>query len=259
MREQAAKLGLNAWVRSSTDQLHNVAVQGPKSRDILKEVVWTPPVQPSIDEMGWFRFAIGRIGDPDGIPIVVSRTGYTGELGFEVWCHPRDAGGVWDAIWQAGEPHGLSPFGLEALDMVRIEAGLIFAGYEFDDRTDPFEAGIGFTVALKTKNEDFIGREALVRRKESPRHRLVGLELEGQEAAAHGDCVHIGRAQVGTVTSGMRSPILRKNIALCRMDVTASDEGTEVEVGKLDGHQKRIPAKVVPFPFYDPTKSRVRA
>ncbi|MYJ70709.1 MAG: DUF1989 domain-containing protein [Rhodospirillaceae bacterium] len=259
MREQAATLGLNAWVRSSTDQLHNVAVQGPKSRDILKEVVWTPPVQPSIEEMGWFRFAIGRIGDPDGIPIVVSRTGYTGELGFEVWCHPRDAGGVWDAIWKAGEPHGLSPFGLEALDMVRIEAGLIFAGYEFDDQTDPFEAGIGFTVALKTKNEDFMGREALVRRKDAPRHRLVGLELDGQEAAGHGDCVHIGRAQVGTVTSGMRSPVLRKNIALCRMDVTASEEGTEVEVGKLDGHQKRIPAKVVPFPFYDPAKSRVRA
>ena len=259
MREQAAKLGLNAWVRSSTDQLHNVAVQGPKSRDILKEVVWTPPVQPSIEEMGWFRFAIGRIGGPDGIPIVVSRTGYTGELGFEVWCHPRDAGGVWDAIWEAGGPHGLSPLGLEALDMVRIEAGLIFAGYEFDDQTDPFEAGIGFTVALKTKNEDFMGREALVRRKDAPRHKLVGLELEGQEAAGHGDCVHIGRAQVGTVTSGMRSPVLRKNIALCRMDVTASEEGTEVEVGKLDGHQKRIPAKVVPFPFYDPTKSRVRA
>ena len=259
MRDQAAKLGLNAWVRSSTDQLHNVAVQGPKSRDILKGLVWTPPAQPTIEELGWFRFAIGRIGGHDGIPVIVSRTGYTGELGFEVWCHPRDATGVWDAIWAAGEPHGLSPFGLEALDMVRIEAGLVFANHEFDDQIDPFEAGIGFTVPLKTKEDDFIGREALVRRKESPQRKLVGLELEGQEAAAHGDCVHIGRAQVGVITSAMRSPVLRKNIALCRMDVTASEEGTAVEVGKLDGHQKRIPARVVPFPFYDPTKSRVRA
>ena len=259
MRDQAAKLGLNAWVRSSTDQLHNVAVQGPKSRDILKDVVWTPPAQPTIEELGWFRFAIGRIGGHDGIPVIVSRTGYTGELGFEVWCHPRDATGVWDAIWAAGEPHGLSPFGLEALDMVRIEAGLVFANHEFDDQIDPFEAGIGFTVPLKTKEDDFIGREALVRRKESPQRKLVGLELEGQEAAAHGDCVHIGRAQVGIITSAMRSPVLRKNIALCRMDATASEEGTAVEVGKLDGHQKRIPARVVPFPFYDPTKSRVRA
>ncbi len=259
MREQAAKLGLNVWVRSSTDQLHNVAVQGPRSRDILKEAVWTPPAQPSVEELGWFRFTIGRIGDHDGIPIIVSRTGYTGELGFEVWCHPRDAAGVWDAIWAAGEPHGISPFGLEALDMVRIEAGLIFANHEFDDQTDPFEAGIGFTVALKTKNDDFVGRDALIRRKESPQRKLVGLELDGQEPAACGDCVHVGRAQVGTVTSGMRSPVLRKNIALCRMDVTAAGTGTAVEVGKLDGHQKRIPARVVPFPFYDPTKSRVRA
>ena len=259
MREQAAALGLNVWVRSSTDQLHNVAVQGPKSRDILKEVVWTPPAQPAIAELGWFRFTIARIGDHAGIPIIVSRTGYTGELGFEVWCHPRDATGVWDAIWTAGEPHGLSPFGLEALDMVRIEAGLVFANHEFDDQTDPFEAGIGFTVPLKTKEDDFVGREALVRRKETPQRKLVGLELDGQEPAAHGDCVHVGRSQVGTVTSAMRSPVLRKNIALCRMDVTASGEGTAVEVGKLDGHQKRIPARVVPFPFYDPTKSRVRA
>ena len=259
MREQAAKLGLNVWVRSSTNQLHNVAVQGPKSRDILKEVVWTPPAQPSVEELGWFRFAIGRIGDYAGIPVIVSRTGYTGELGFEVWCHPRDAAGVWDAIWATGEPHGLSPFGLEALDMVRIEAGLIFANSEFDSQTDPFEAGIGFAVPLKTKEDDFVGREALIRRKESPQRKLVGLELDGQEPAAHGDCVHLGRAQVGTVTSGVRSPILRKNIALCRMDVTVSEDGTGVEVGKLDGHQKRIPAKVVPFPFYDPTKSRVKA
>jgi len=259
MREQAAELDLNVWVRTSTDQIHNVAVQGPKSREILREVVWTPPAQPAVEELGWFRFTIGRIGDHAGIPVVVSRTGYTGELGFEVWCHPRDAGDVWDAIWAAGEPHGLSPFGLEALDLVRIEAGLIFANHEFDDQTDPFEAGIGFTVPLKTKEDDFVGREALVRRKQSPQRKLVGLELDGQEPAAHGDCVHIGRAQVGTITSAMRSPVLRKNIALCRMDVTASDDGTAVEVGKLDGHQKRIPARVVPFPFYDPTKSRVRA
>ncbi|TIQ15977.1 MAG: aminomethyl transferase family protein, partial [Mesorhizobium sp.] len=91
--------------------------------------------------------------------------GYTGELGYEIWCHPRDAGKVFDAIWEAGQPHGLKPMGLQALDMVRIEAGLIFAGYEFSDQTDPFEAGIGFTVPLKTKADDFIGREALIRRK----------------------------------------------------------------------------------------------
>jgi aminomethyltransferase len=259
LRELAGKLGLKAWVRSSTDQLHNVAVQGPKSRDILREVIWAPPTQPALDELGWFRFTIGRIGGFDGVPVVVSRTGYTGELGYEVFCHPKDALTVFDAIWQAGQPHGLMPFGLQALDMVRIEAGLVFAGYEFCDQTDPFEAGIGFTVPLKGKNEDFIGREALLRRSEHPQRKLVGLEMDGDEAVGHSDCVHIGRAQVGVVTSATRSPILQKTIALARLDVAHCELGTEVEVGKLDGHQKRLPARIVRFPHYDPDKTRVRS
>jgi aminomethyltransferase len=259
LREQAEKLGLKAWVRSSTDQLHNVAVQGPKSRDILRQVIWTPPAQPALEELGWFRFTIGRIGGFDGAPVVVSRTGYTGELGYEIFCHPKDALTVFDAIWQAGESHGLMPFGLQALDMVRIEAGLVFAGYEFCDQTDPFEAGIGFTVPLRSKNEDFIGREALVRRNEHPQRKLVGLEMECDEAVGHGDCVHIGRAQVGVITSATRSPVLKKTIALARVDITRGELETEVEVGKLDGHQKRLPARIVRFPHYDPEKTRVRA
>ncbi|MBS1254382.1 MAG: Aminomethyltransferase [Deltaproteobacteria bacterium] len=259
LREQANKLGLKVWVKSSTDQIHNIAVQGPKSREILKEVVWTPPTQPKLEEIGWFRFTIGRIGDLNGIPIMVSRTGYTGELGYEVWCHPNDAPEVWDAIWEAGQPHGMLPLGLDALDLLRIESGLVFAGYEFSDETDPFESGVGFTVPLKTKEDDFVGREVLINRKANPQRKLVGLELEGNEPAAHGDCVHVGRGQVGVITSGMRSPILRKNIALCRIDVTSSEVGTEVQVGKLDGHQKRIPAMVVPFPFYDPEKLKPRS
>jgi len=259
LREQAKKLGLHVWVKSSSDQLHNLAVQGPKSRAILSEVIWTPPAQPTLDELAWFRFTIGRIGDLDGIPLIVSRTGYTGELGYEVWCHPRDAVAVWDAIWEAGQPHGLTPLGLEGLDILRIEAGLIFPDTEFDDQVDPFEAGIGFTVPLKSKEDDFNGREALIRRKANPQRILVGLELAGEEPAAHGDCIHIGRQQVGVVTSGCRSPILRRNIALARVAVEHAGLGTELEVGKLDGHQKRLPAAVVRFPFYDPEKTRVRS
>ena len=259
LREQAEKMKLDVWVKSSTNQLHNVSIQGPASRDILKQVIWTPPAQPAIDELEWFRFAVARIVDFDGIPLIVSRTGYTGELGYEVFCHPKDAPAVWDAIWDAGQPHGLAPMGLEALDMLRIESGLIFAGYEFDDQIDPFEAGIGFTVPLKSKNEDFIGRDALIKRKETPQRKLVGLELLGEETAALGDCVHVGRHQVGVVTSGTRSPILKKNVALCRMAVEHAQPGTKVDVGKLDGHQKRLPATVVRFPFYDPEKTRLRA
>ncbi|MBS3651043.1 aminomethyltransferase family protein [Pseudaminobacter sp. 19-2017] len=256
LREQAEKLGLNVLVRNSTDQLHNIAVQGPESRELLKKVIWTPPHQPSMEELGWFRFTIGRIGDATGVPVVVSRTGYTGELGYEVWCHPKHAGEVFDAIWAEGPAHGLTPMGLQALDMVRIEAGLIFAGYDFSDQTDPFEAGIGFTVPLKTKADDFIGRDALIRRKEHPSRKMVGLDIDSAVEVGHGNCIHIGRAQVGEVTSSTRSPILGKNIALARIDVAHAEVGTEVEVGKLDGHQKRLPARVVPFAHYDPKKTR---
>lgn len=258
LRQQAEERGLRAWVRGSTDQLGNVQVQGPNSRDILRQVIWTRPDQPNMDELGWFRFSIARIGDHDGIPVVVSRTGYTGELGFEVFCHPRNGAQVWDAIWEAGQGKGLKPIGLEALDILRIEAGLIFAGSEFCDQTDPFEAGIGFTVPLKTKEDDFIGRDALVRRKESPHRALVGLELVGGEPGVNGDGVFVGRNQVGEITSGTISPTLRQNIALARLSIDYTEIGTEVEVGKMDGHQKRIPASVVRFPFYDPDKTRVR-
>ncbi|PSJ58866.1 DUF1989 domain-containing protein [Pseudaminobacter soli (ex Li et al. 2025)] len=259
LREVAEKLDLKVLVRSSTDQMHNIAVQGPRSRDILKEVIWTSPAQPSIAELEWFRFAVARIGDAQGAPVVISRTGYTGELGYEIWCHPRDAEKVFDAVWAAGQPHGLKPMGLQALDMVRIEAGLIFAGYDFSDQTDPFEAGIGFTVPLKTKTDDFIGRDALIRRKEHPSCKLVGLDIDANVAVGHGDCVHVGRAQIGEITSSMRSPVLGKNIALARLDVTHADIGTEVEIGKLDGQQKRLPARVVPFAHYDPQKTRPRS
>ncbi len=258
LRQLAGKLDLKCWVRSSTDQLCNVQVQGPKSRDILKEVIWTAPAQTRLEELGWFRFCVGRIGHFKGAPVVVSRTGYTGELGFEVFCHPKDAVAVFDAIWLAGQPHGLKPLGLQALDTLRIEAGLVFANYEFNDDTDPFEAGIGFTVP-RSKEADFLGKAALERRREHPKQKLVGLEIDARDAVGHGDCVHVGRARVGVVTSSCRSPKLDRNIALARLDVSVAEIGTEVEVGKLDGHQKRLPARVVRFPHYDPDKTRVRS
>ena len=159
----------------------------------------------------------------------------------------------------AGSDEGLIPAGFGALDLLRIEAGLILFGNEFDGQTDPFEAGVGFTVPLKTKKEDFIGKDILIKRKENPQKKLVGLELAGKEKANHGDCVHIGRSQVGVITSGCISPTLNKNIALCRIDVKHAEIGNEVEIGKIDGHQKRIPAKIVGFPHYDPKKTKVRS
>lgn len=259
MREEAERLGLNVMIRSSTDQMHNLAVQGPKSRDLITQLFWTAPHQTDLADMGWFRFTPARLGGPEGAPVVISRTGYTGELGYEVFCHPKDGGAVFDAIWEEGAAYGIKPMGLAALDLVRIESGLVFAGYDFSDQTDPIEAGIGFTVPLKSKTTDFVGREALLRRKEHPSRKFVGLEIEGQNAVAHGDCIRIGRAQVGEVCSAMRSPRTGQWIALARIDVAHSEVGTEVEVGQLDGHLKRYAAKVAAFPHYDPQKTRPRS
>ena len=111
---------------------------------------------------------------------------------------------------------------------------------------------------LKSKTDDFIGRDALIRRKENPQRILVGLDIDANVAVGHGDCVHVGRAQVGVVTSGMRSPVLNRTIALARIDVHHAAHGAAVEIGKLDGQQKRLPAVIVPFPHYDPEKKRVR-
>lgn len=253
LRELAQKHSLRAFVRASTDQLHNLSLQGPRARGLLAPLIFTPATQPSIDELKWFRFTIGRLGGPQGIPLVISRTGYTGELGYEIWVHPKDAVPLWQALTDAGA----QPMGFAALNMLRIEAGLILAGHEFSDETDPYEAGIGFAVA--DREEDFIGRDALRRRSASPMRKLVGLVIEGGEPVHHGDCIHAGRAQVGVVTSAMRSPVLHQSIALARVDAHYAALGTKLEIGKLDGQQKRLKASVVRFPHYDPDKTRVRA
>ncbi len=259
LRELGEKLNLKVWIKTSTDQLHNLSVQGPNSRKLLSKIIWTPPAFPDVNNLKWFHFSISRIQNHLGSPVMLSRTGYTGELGFELYCHPKDGLKVWDSLWEAGKEFNLVPMGFAALDMLRTEAGLILGGNEFSDETDPFEAGIGFTVPLKTKEANFIGKDALIKRKENPHRKLVGLEIEGNEKANLGDCVHIDRGQVGIITSGTLSPTLNKNIALCRIDIHSSELGTKVEVGKLDGHQKRISAEIVKFPFYDPDKSRVRS
>ena len=213
LRKLGQKLNLKVWIKTSTDQLHNLSVQGPNSRKLLSKIIWTPPTNPDVNDLKWFHFSISRLHDHLGAPVMLSRTGYTGELGFELYCHPKDGLKVWDALWEAGKEFELVPMGFAALDMLRTEAGLILGGNEFSDETDPFEAGIGFTVPLKTKEANFIGKEALIKRKENPHRKLVGLEIEGNEKVNQGDCVHIDRGQVGTITSGIISPILKKNIS----------------------------------------------
>ena len=114
--------------------MHNIAVQGPKSRDILKEIIWTSPLQPSMAELEWFRFAVGRIGDSKACRSWCRAPAIPANSATRSSAIRKDAQTVFDAVWEAGQPHGLKPMGLEALDMVRIEAGLIFAGTNFPTR-----------------------------------------------------------------------------------------------------------------------------
>jgi aminomethyltransferase len=259
LRELAERKGYRVSVQNSTDQLHNLAVQGPKSRELLSKLIWNSGHQPSVENLKWFHFMVGRLGDESSIPLMISRTGYTGELGFEVWCHPDNAEQVWDAIWEAGQEFNIAPMGFAALDMLRIEAGLIFAGYEFCPETNPYEAGIGFTVPMKTKEEEFVGRSAMARQPAESRHKLMGLELSEADIVSHGDQVYNGRFPVGIVTSASISPLLNKQIALCRLAPDYAAVGTKLEIGQLDGHQKRITAIVTTLPFYDPERIKVRS
>ncbi|WP_221794080.1 DUF1989 domain-containing protein [Oceanobacter mangrovi] len=264
LKQLAAEHNFKVRVQESTSQIHNIAVQGPNSRELLSQLIWTAEHQVPVTELAWFHFTLGRLGGPDGRPVMVSRTGYTGELGFEVWCHPDDAEQLWDAVWDAGQAFDIAPMGFKALDMLRIEAGLIFANYEFCPQTNPYEAGIGFTVPMKTKEDDFIGREAMARQNPESRHKLMGLFINSTEPVAHGDEVFFplakgGRFPVGVVTSAIFSPLLKRQIAMVRLAPEAAAVGTELEVGQLDGLQKRIGASVTTLPFYDPERTRVRS
>ena len=124
LKEQAKKKNYKVLIKNSTDQISNISLQGPNSRKILEKFIFTSPTQPSISELQWFRFSICRIEDLNGIPLIISRTGYTGELGYEIWCSPSDAPKVWDKVFEAGKDDGLIPAGFGALDLLRIEAGL---------------------------------------------------------------------------------------------------------------------------------------
>jgi len=257
LKEVAEAHGLRVWVRDLSEVLANVAIQGPKSREILSNLVFTQPTQPRLDAIKWFGFCIGRLHDREGASIMVARSGYTGELGYEIFCHANDALSVWDAVIEAGAPHGLKPMGGDALELMRVEAGLMAAGAEFGPDVDPDESGLGFAVDLK--KADFIGKAAIERNRVAPRRKLVGLLLDGEEAPIHGDGVFVDRRQVGVITSAVRSPELGSVVAMARVAVENATVGEQLEVGKLDQHSKRLPASVTGVPFIDPTRLKARA
>ncbi|MCY4540996.1 MAG: DUF1989 domain-containing protein [Rhodobacteraceae bacterium] len=257
LREWAEQLGLNARILSIGDSMPNLALQGPRSRDILRAVAFIQPHCPALENLRWFGFTVARLKNRDGPMFMLSRTGFTGELGYEIFCGRRDACEIWDGIMEAGQGHGLVPMGGEALNLLRIEAGFMLAGAEFCPDSDALESGLGFVVDFR--KPDFVGRRALARNASAPRRKLVGLRFGGNEAPVHGDCVFVGRERVGVVTSACSSPQLGHAIAMARVAVENAEKGSRLEVGKLDGHMKRLPAIIVDLPFMDPMREKVRA
>ena len=257
LREQAQRLGLTVHVLSLGHKLQNLALQGPKSRHILRDVVFTQPTRPAFDNLLWFGFTIARLHDRDGPAFMLCRTGFTGELGYELFCDRNDAEEIWDGLIAAGKPYGLVPMGGNALSMLRIEAGLMMAGAEFGPDVDALESGLSFAIDFNKAN--FIGKAALERNKAARRRKLVGLWFSGNQAPSHGDGVYLGRQHVGVVTSACYSPQLGQAIAMARIAIENSSVGTELEVGTLDGHMKRLPCTVSDLPFIDPKREKARA
>ncbi|MGD2115043.1 MAG: glycine cleavage system aminomethyltransferase GcvT [Acidobacteriota bacterium] len=220
-----------------------IALQGPKAVAILEPLASIDSEEPLADAVRFYRCARGTV---DGAQAILSRTGYTGEDGFELYLDPGDAPRVWDRLLEAGAGHGLLPAGLGARDTLRLEAGLALYGHEIDDSVTPWEAGLGWTVKLEAG--DFVGREALIRQKESGVERkLIGFEVEGRGIAREGHRVLDGDEPVGHVASGTWSPTFEKALGTCFVPTELAEPDGRVV---LEVRKRRLDARLVKLPFY---------
>ncbi|WP_274543551.1 MULTISPECIES: glycine cleavage system aminomethyltransferase GcvT [unclassified Streptomyces] len=239
--ERAA--GFDAEVRDDRDAYALLAVQGPESPAILAAVTDA--------DLAGLKYYAGLPGTVAGVPALIARTGYTGEDGFELFVAPADAERLWQALTEAGAPHGLIPCGLSCRDTLRLEAGMPLYGHELTTALTPFDAGLGRVVKFE-KEGDFVGREALeaaARRAETaPPRKLVGLIAEGRRVPRAGFAVTAGGKVVGEVTSGAPSPTLGKPIAMAYVDAAYAEPGTEGVAVDIRGSQE--PYRVVALPFY---------
>ncbi|HZN54694.1 MAG TPA: glycine cleavage system aminomethyltransferase GcvT [Candidatus Polarisedimenticolaceae bacterium] len=230
--------GFEVRVENVSDAYFQIALQGPKAEAILKPL--TKAALPGIKYYAFER------ADVSGVPCLVSRTGYTGEDGFEIYGPAEAAEKVWYALLGSGAPHGLVPAGLAARDTLRLEAKMALYGNDIDETTSVLEADLGWI--LKLEKGEFLGREALVRQKgEGLARKLVGFETEGRAVARHGYPVLHEGSPVGSVTSGTFSPYLKKNIGLAYLPLALATPGTRFAI-EIRGRAE--PAVVVPTPFY---------
>ncbi|MEW5806335.1 MAG: glycine cleavage system aminomethyltransferase GcvT [Acidobacteriota bacterium] len=215
-----------------------IAIQGPLAQEILSSFV-----NADLTSIGYYRFAMGKVGKWDAI---ISRTGYTGEDGFEIYSSPESAPDIWNMLYEAGTPKGLKAAGLAARDTLRLEAKMALYGNDIDDTTTVLEADLMFI--LKMEKGNFIGREALQKQmNEGIKRKLVGFEVTGKGIARHGYQAYAGDRKVGMVTSGTFAPYLQKSIGLIYLPLEMTAVGMEFEI---DIRGKRTKAIVVPTPFY---------
>jgi aminomethyltransferase len=269
---QQNALGLDVKIEDITEQVAALALQGPTSGRLLHAVA-----EANISNLKYFRVTHGKIA---GVPVDISRTGYTGDLGFEIWMPWKDAVTVWDALNSAGKAFDIHPAGMIALDIARIEAGLILIEVDYTSskkalidaqRFSPAEIGLGKLVDLK--KETFVGREALAREaKKGAERALVGLEINWNEVEALYDKmgmapqvpsmasrvavpVYRGGRVIGKATSTTWSPTLKKMIALACVNREHSNVGTTLNIEMtVEAVRHTVSAKIVPMPFFNPAR-----
>ncbi len=268
--------GLDVTVEEDSERVAALALQGPLSRAVLEAATGADQ-----SDLGYYRRRSGTAG---GLSIDVSRTGYTGDLGYELWVDAADASKLWDALMDAGAAYGTRPAGMLALDVARLEAGLILLEVDYtssrhalipEQNHSPYEIGLGRLVNLD-KAAPFVGRRALEREIDlgGPARRLVGLDLDWDDlehlyarqglspvlsAVAWREQVPVfaGGRQVGRATSGTWSPVLKKNICIASVDAAHEPAGSTLQMEwTVEGHRGRIGATVVPMPFFDPPRKR---
>jgi aminomethyltransferase len=269
-------IGLDVTVEEVTEALAVLALQGPYSRDLLKTVS-----DADFDQLPYFSITNTMLA---GIPVTVSRTGFTGDLGYEIWVESHQAVQLWDALFEAGRAYRLRPFGEYALDMARIEAGLLLAGVDFHSskkvlhafqKSSPLELGLGWTVNLN--KEFFVGQGALKRElARGPTWITMGLEVDLKsleaiyaefgmplelpyESWSEAVPIYSGGRQIGKATSGTWSPMLKKNIAIARLKPHFARPGTSVDMEvTIDAQRRQARATVVKMPFFNPPRKIAR-
>jgi aminomethyltransferase len=236
-------------VREFTDDMPHLCVQGPKSREILQAAA-----NQDLSNEAFPYYTFREDVEIAGIPIFMTRLGYTAELGFELWVARDSALDLWDAVLEAGESHGMKVIGMTALDLFRIEGGFIIGGVEYDSTVSPYECGLGWSVDLD--KPEFQGKDALVRDREQTRLRLTSVVLERGGDEASGGSIGVDGEEVGLVTQAVASPYLggkTLGLAKVRKDLNKPGQNIEVRVG-----DERIPGEVVSHPVYDPQRKRAK-